>query len=269
MIIIFSALKIEISGFLKDIKASILKKSGRTEIYAGSYKSKKILAVISGTGKNNATAAADMLANIINRKGSYCDLSIRCRKINLEKIEKIFIAGVSGALTENSKSGDIIICNKVIDSSNPEQERKRGKRFFSLDSTSNETVSMLESCYCRVFKMTAVTSLNLLCTNKEKEYFNKNYGAQIVDMESFWIIKSLIKFKIPILCIRAISDELYDELPHFFKDIDFKDCLSFLKIIFGILKSLRDTKKMIHVIKNFNKSRKSLKTAIEYVLSKT
>ena len=95
MIIIFAAFKKEAESLLKLINCQKIIKDGNTIIYFGKIYNKKIIICITGIGKLNAVKGANKIIQMITE---------------MKLDNPIFlIQGISSALVENLKIGDLII----------------------------------------------------------------------------------------------------------------------------------------------------------------
>jgi nucleoside phosphorylase len=266
MIIIICALALETSGILKKIKGRKIRSRHYPKLYTGSYLDKKILVVVSGTGKSNAIFAAQYLLSNFKKNGQNLFF-------NDKKIEKIIIAGVSGALIEDLNAGDIAICTKIV---NIEFIKKSGAcpPAINLKNLEGHLMPVLLDCASyrnfdignnKVSYLSLGTVGRIINSHKEKRYLNKTFDVQLIDMESYWFALNLLPYKIPVFCIRSILDNYGHNLPEIFKNIDFKNTLSYLKTIPFLIASPSKSKTVVETVKNFFIARKNLNLFLEYL----
>ncbi|MCL5072723.1 MAG: hypothetical protein M1308_17795, partial [Actinobacteria bacterium] len=201
MILILGALKFEVSSILKKMKNIKILASGSIPAYEGLINGKKILLVVTGMGKKNAETAAGFIKE-------YRFNSDNVQNKN-EPIKKIIIAGVSGALHRNFLIGDIVICKSVY------FVHQAGSKTAADESMpvlcKSIQVEDPQPGNCPVYCGNLLTVSNIVTDNNTKESLNSRFDADAVDMESYWLLQFLETLKIPVICIRSISDNMkYD-----------------------------------------------------------
>jgi nucleoside phosphorylase len=120
----------------------------------------------------------------------------------------VISVGLVGAVIPELKAGDIFLPDRIVDYENP-------ARIYNLDVIEKGRMPILD-------KMGAVPRFDgLLVTvpkvfNKEDKYELKKLfsSACAVDMETSAIAEAVLPLGIPLVCIKAVSDEL---------DFDFRD----------------------------------------------
>jgi len=99
MLIIFGALKIELSGIIKYSAARRIFRKNSTVIYKGKIDGSATVIAVTGMGKDRALAAADIVSDI--------------SEIKKAETKKVLITGFCGAACRNLKAGDTVACRKV------------------------------------------------------------------------------------------------------------------------------------------------------------
>lgn len=56
----------------------------------------------------------------------------------------------------------------------------------------------------------SVTSAQFALKPREKLELGKAFNADIVDMESYWVAKAAAEKRVPLICIRAVSDAVHE-----------------------------------------------------------
>ncbi len=163
------------------------------------YKDMKLILCVSGIGKFNAVRKTENLLKNFN-------------------VDYILSIGISGVQYENAKIGDIVIANKV----------KYNDETIYLDKNLYKLAeSILSSkntrCYLGVIR-------NFDTFIYSKQHIEKDIAA--VDMESFHIAKTALKFGVPTLIVRSVSDILSKYDPKFFPKLTYN-----YKLIKGYQKS--------------------------------
>ncbi len=241
MLLIFGALKIELAGIIRNIGIREKYRSGEVRLYLGRMGKDDVLISITGMGKDNAARAAGIVLKQVKPK----DI----------KDARILITGFCGACRKDLKPGDLVVYKSVMDlaGSGPVKNcgnRKMPARYGLPDNTAAGLSGMIQvNCGC---------TDHIVSTPGEKKRLFDDHGAEVVDMESFWLIESLVNNGIPpgrIHCIRAVSDGAGDRLPPYMADAGVK------KIIAGIccsaIKSVylpAELKSNIYALKNIRKA---------------
>lgn len=141
--------------------------------------------------------------------------------------------GVSGALDENLKTGDIVLPTQFVDPENNELELS--------DEIIQKAESLLKELQLSYVKGRLFSSFNVLKTPEEKKNTGSSRSAIAVDMETYPVAKMCQEKDIPFLSIRAIFDPLDWDLTCLSEAdfIDTKGDLSTLKIAKKIIQSPR------------------------------
>jgi len=234
-------------------------------------------------GKDNASAASEFISSKFlenalgeNNKGHI--------------LERIIICGVSGALKEGLSIGDVVVCDRILlrDSNfcrivntirlrNPEKSSEKALEkevekelvlnngFFRKKS---EPESRKNKLYFKLyFSGSLLTVNNILADMEEKKLAGERFGADIADMESYWILKNLkySKIKTSILCIRAVSDGLNFSLTESLQNLTRNGNINYHQVFLLILKNLINFFRLISAGINFRKACRSLHFFIENI----
>jgi adenosylhomocysteine nucleosidase len=143
----------------------------------------KLILCISGVGKINAIEKTEKLLKNFN-------------------VDYILSIGISGVQYENAKIGDIVIANKAkYNDETIHLDKNLYKLAESIISSKNTR------CYIGVIQ-------NFDNFIYSKQNIDKDVIA--VDMESFHVAKTALKFGVPTLIVRSVSDILSKSDPKFF-----------------------------------------------------
>ena len=162
-------------------------------------KDMKLILCVSGVGRFNAREKTENLLKNFN-------------------VEYILSIGTSGAQYENAKLGDIVIANKAKYYDETIQLDKNLYKMAESVLSSKKT-----RCYLGVIQ-------NFDTFIYSKQNIDKDIAA--VDMESFHVAKTALKFGVSPLIIRSVSDILSKSDPKFFPKITLQ-----YKLIKGFQKS--------------------------------
>jgi nucleoside phosphorylase len=343
MLIIFAAFKKEAENLLKLINCQKIIKDSNTIIYIGKIRNKKIIVCITGMGKSNSLNGASKIIQMINQ---------------MKLDNPVFlIQGISGALVENLKIGDLVVYESIQNLEQFQISRQIKEKKYDMEKTDNNKglsnqntekdipdeddkeeefnkiwglpynsrltkneISKL-SKYFNVFnreEIQTVTEINnknfdflknvnknlrgnynisrvpaalvsdVIRDYKDKKALNKLFGVEAVDMESYYIADIAQKNNIPVICIRAISDDLFESVPDYFSGSDFEESTkkSYIKtsanhkmikyfnkayklsgMLFKIIFSKSEIKAILKTLKNINIACKNLNNfVIEMVL---
>ena len=201
MLLIFGALKIELAGIIR--KTGIREKylSGKVLLCRGKMGKDDVLISITGMGKDNAARAAGIVLKQV-------------KPIDIKDI-RVLITGFCGACRKGLKPGDLVVYKSVMDLAGPGpvkgcENRKVPARYDLPDNTAAGLSGK------GMLPVTCGCTGHVVSTPGEKKRLFDDHGAEVVDMESFWLIESLVNNGIPpgrINCIRAVSDGAGDRLP--------------------------------------------------------
>ncbi len=132
------------------------------------------------------------------------------------KPDMVFLAGFSGAAHAGQQAGDIALPKVITNSDN-----KKGLQediFAPINSIPAGMFAALEDLLrqkgCRVSQESrAVVVSSLLGPGKKAQIGKRWADACGVDMESYAVVRLCAERGIPLLCVRAIFDEMHQVLP--------------------------------------------------------
>jgi adenosylhomocysteine nucleosidase len=162
-------------------------------------KDMKLILCLSGVGRINAGEKTENLLKNFN-------------------VDYILSIGTSGAKYENVKIGDIVIANKA----------KYNDETIQLDKNLYKLAeSILSSKNTRNY-LGIIQNFDTFIYSKQN--IDKDIAA--IDMESFHVAKTAVKFGVPTLIVRSVSDILSKSDPKFFPKLTLE-----YKLIKGYQKS--------------------------------
>lgn len=141
--------------------------------------------------------------------------------------------GISGALDETLKTGDIILPIRFVDPENNE--------LTPSEEIVQKAESLLQELQISYTKGRLFSSFNVLKTPEEKRNAGSSRSAVAVDMETYPVAKMCHEKNIPFLSIRAIFDPLDWDLTRLSEAdfIDAKGDLSALRIAGKVIQNPR------------------------------
>lgn len=161
------------------------------QIYKGKYRDKDVLLLQTGPGKERVERAA---------------------KFILERypVTALLSLGFAGALTEELKIGDVILCPVLYCGSQQlHGESKSGSPCYS-DANLFLLAAQARCETFRLFQGSAVTVEGPVSEPEVKKALGKALSAKAVDMESYWIARVALAKNVPFLAVRAVSDTVED-----------------------------------------------------------
>jgi purine-nucleoside phosphorylase len=203
MLLIFGALKIELNHIIRSTSIHKKMRINGICLYRGDYKKMEVLIVVTGMSKDNAVKAVDIV--------------FRQEQVKKAGSIKVLITGFCGGASNRVEAGDLVAYNKVIDLSQANGAAGNKRRLelnrcksFELPKAGGIKGASLVTCGC---------TDHVVSTTEEKKFLFHKYGADVIDMESYWLIEELKKKGISpekISCIRALSDDSKERLPLYF-----------------------------------------------------
>ena len=300
MLVVFAAFKKEAAGLLKLINCQKIKKIGETIIYDGEINSKRIIVCITGRGKSNSLNGvkkiiemdlANPLFLIQGTSGALIenmkigDLIIYESIQNLEQIqisknkknknvnEKALLEQTTN--TETAKAGNEL--NKIWGlSQNIKLTGNEINSYFNIfnweeietiTEINNDDFSFLKNIEknnignFNIFKSSGAIVSSVVTDLIDKKALNQLFGAEAVDMESYYIADIARNNGIPVACVRSVSDNLMEGVPDFFNDFESNNKNKYLKkifILFKIIFSKSKIKSAYRTLKNINIASKNL-----------
>ena len=192
MFAVMGALREEMDGLKKLITVEeTLIRYGRP-IYSGTKGKQEILLVQTGLGRQHAEETTSYIAKYFPLDG-------------------IVSIGFGGALAPYLAAGDLVLCAQIL--------RKDRHGVGAVCSSSRDLLALaseaLEGGTIPFVSGSCLTANGVVGEPRVKRALGEASGAQLVDMESYWISKTASLFQIPFLAVRAVSDSLLQTLPPF------------------------------------------------------
>ena len=260
MLIIFGALKIELTPMLRSIHIYNIHKCGKTILYEGFKNNRPITIIQTGMGADNARKAAEFF------KDNYLEY-IKSSISGLGDNTEVLMIGFCGATDRNIEAGDTVVYRSIknIEYSNGNSIVQNG----ILDLNREKLPNFLSSS--GFIGVTGANVPEVITSPVIKKKLNSDFNIQVIDMESYWIGKVVSDMGLPFSCIRIVSDGADDVLPSYFENpsgigMAANIALSFMRSIF----SKKEFRSNISALKNLRKANLRLaKVSAELISSFT
>ena len=225
MIGIIGAMDIEIEELKYKIKNIETINIFGIKFYKGMIYEQEIILTKSGIGKVNATIAATIL-------------------IDRFKVNLIINIGVAGALSNNLKIYDAVISTKFIHH-DIDSFSEKGRRIFDANEKLIEISKKAAYAMCKennisIFEGIIASGDRFLDDKNEKNDIKNKWDAIAVEMEGASIAQVCNASNIAFIGIRSISDSADSNATVDFADFAKKAAKNSTKIIFNILKDLKN-----------------------------
>ena len=141
----------------------------------------------------------------------------------------VLLLGLAGSLSAKYSIGTIVIYQTCL-------RAKASAQIEDRYASDQFLASRLNHCLaCDLPSLTAINSDRFIGSVPDKLKLAQQYQADVVDMESAAAFEMLQKAKIPIVVIRAISDDMTQDVPVLNNVIDGKGKLSVLPLTLTLL----------------------------------
>jgi adenosylhomocysteine nucleosidase len=186
MLALVAAMDEEVSDLRGSLTAVRTDERDGFVVYNGMLSGKRVLLAKSGVGRQRVERA--------------------CRSLlDHYPVTAIISFGFAGALNPGLSVGDVVACSSVVAS----------RESFGPQCTCD--AALLERAQNRTSPASSrgigVTAPSLVTSRSQKNVLFMSSGADIVDMESYWIGIMAADSGIPFISVRAISDSARDSLP--------------------------------------------------------
>ncbi|MCL5070849.1 MAG: hypothetical protein M1308_08130, partial [Actinobacteria bacterium] len=108
---------------------------------------------------------------------------------------------------------------------------------------------------------------NIIADKARKEFLNPEFSIDAVDMESYWLLDFLSSVKIPVLCVRSISDNMKYNISLSYENLIKDASINYPKVIRFVLKNPTEIIKLVRNGINFRKACRSLHNFILSIIN--
>lgn len=156
-------------------------------VYRGKLEGRDCLLVRTGMGKERAESATQFV-------------------LRRYPVAAMISLGFAGALSPELTIGDVVVCSTMHCSSGPEKgdgETETHHADASLLALASETAGE----GAPRFRLGSGVTVTQLASSTQKTHgLGHDFGADIVDMESYWIGRIASARQVPFIAIRSVSD---------------------------------------------------------------
>lgn len=249
MLALLGALK----GEIQDIRRHIVLEEALADFgrpaYKGRYKGKEVVLAQSGIGKARAEQAARFLAERY-------------------PAEAIISFGFGGALQKDLKAGDVLLCATLHCGQEVKQDEAESRTPSHSDGRLLSLASQaLESTGARFRQGGCVTVERPVLKPEDKEALGRASGADVVDMESYWVARVASERKIPFLALRAVSDAVQDRLPPLDRLLDSEGNWRWEKATPYFLVHPKSLVELFALYRSARRARKSLTASVDSIIA--
>lgn len=164
----------------------------------------------------------------------------------------VFLVGFSGALQSELAVGDTILATEILDT--------HGNRWPTLHPPSTPG---------QPFTLAPVLSVEELVNHRsEKKSLGQQYAAVAVDMESAAAARICHEQKVPLLCLRAISDDVDTSLSSHLVELLQKGTVSIPRLVGTVIRHREMIGELMRLARNTRKAANQL-LAIQSYLNNT
>lgn len=186
MLALIGAMDQEVSGLRARMSSVEVNMRGSLVIHRGTLAGRNLLLAKSGVGRQAAERA--------------------CRTIlDLYPVTAVVSFGYCGALNPTLAVGDVVTCSSVQSAGGSSgQESRCDAALLALMRATNRLSSGVRN---------GVTFPRLVASIRDKRALFESSGADVVDMESYWVGVIAAENGIPFASVRVVSDSALDCLP--------------------------------------------------------
>jgi adenosylhomocysteine nucleosidase len=192
LIAVFGALNFEIRTMKKRMfirKNTLLP---QCNVFEGTYGSRELLLVLTGVGPRRASEATDFV-------------------LSNYPVSLVISTGFGGALNAKTRIGDMILYTALGCAEEPETGAA-GQTLYTDTDLLSSALQGLQPSVPGLYAGKGVSSPAVCAKPEAKRLLGREFLADVVDMESYWIGRRAAARGLPFLTLRAISDTVEDDL---------------------------------------------------------
>ena len=193
MLVLLGAFGQEMAGLRRQMAVEEVVDSPACRMYRGRLRGKPCILVQTGIGRRRADRATQAV-------------------LERYPVTAMVSLGFAGALTPDLRIGEVAVCSTVRRASgfgNNEGEAEP----YAADPNLLALASARRGDGPTLFlAATCVTTPGVVSGARAKQELSREFQAQVVDMESYWIAGAASAQQVPFIAIRSISDTLHDDL---------------------------------------------------------
>lgn len=166
------------------------------QLFRGALNGRDLLVCITGTGPQRAAQGIAAL-------------------LEAQPVAAVLVAGVAGGLSPDLKPGSLVLSSRVglWRDTNAASLAEPSETVPCDTALLQQARQLLKEKGVPFFTGLAACTPGALSTQSQKERLFRDSGAQVVDMESFWIVRAARDRSIPCLNVRTVLDTSSQSLP--------------------------------------------------------
>ena len=193
MLAIIAALNEEVNSLKRSMSISKSSVVEDCRLYEGQNGQREFLLVVTGVGRRRAQQA---VRTVLERY----------------PLKAMVSTGLSGALSRKTCVGDIVVYSGL----GFKDETREGNNLENILTPDPDLLSLstklLRETGLAFITGRGVTLENVCAAPEAKEALGREFEAESVDMESYWLALAAEEKKIPFITVRSILDEVQDDL---------------------------------------------------------
>ena len=193
MIALLGAFGQETAGLRRQMAVEEIVDGSGSKVYRGQLEGKPCLLLQTGIGRKRAEKATRFV-------------------LERYPVTAMISLGFAGALTPDLKIGDVVVCSTVCRASGFGKDDREAEPYAADASLLALASGGPGDGSARFLAGTCVTTPGVISGARAKQELSREFQAQVVDMESYWIARVASARRLPFIAIRSISDTLQDDL---------------------------------------------------------
>lgn len=186
MIAVLAAVEIELAGLRRRLRRCQRLSGERQATWLGYHGDQTVLLCCTGVGR-----AEELAANLLDRHRPSLVLSV----------------GSAGALAPGLDIGDVVICQSVQSTRSGNDAVRSDEWLLRL------AVNCAKEARLPLRHGHSLTVDRIIADPAEKEALHHSTGADVVEMESYWIGRAAQEMGLPFFAVRTVLDGPRDQFP--------------------------------------------------------
>ncbi|MBI2848172.1 MAG: hypothetical protein HYX83_03255 [Chloroflexi bacterium] len=251
MLALLGAMKEETTGLQKRMKVEETLTNECGYLCRGSLAGKALVLMQTGVGKERAEAATKFVLSSF-------------------PVSALVSIGFAGALIEESRVGDVVICSELHYAGGLEtrpQLQLSGEPCFSDAILVSLASQSLEDAGVRFRQGNSLTVPEAILSPETKQALGRALPVDIAEMESYWIARMARDRHIPFLAIRTVSDTAQERLSSFSPLMAVYFARQWGRVAIYLLTHPHQWMRVFQLSRNVRQAGRSLTTAVERFLS--
>jgi len=250
MIALLGAFGQETAGLRRQMAIEEVADSPACSVYRGQLKGKPCILVQTGIGRRRADKATQFV---------------------LERfpVTSLISIGFAGALTPDLKIGDVLACSTVRRASGFGKDEGEAEAYAADLNLLALASSGPAGAATRILAGTCVTTPGVVSGARAKQELSREFQAQVVDMESYWIARVVSARRVPFIAIRSVSDTLQDDLRAIDHILDSEGRVLWKRVVPYFLLHPHHLPSMFTAFRNMRRAERSLTAFISDLVART